>query len=531
MPADIVFRGGVVLSMDPHVPEATAVAVRNGRVAVVGSDHEIDRQIGPSTSVVDLEGRTLMPGINDSHCHPMGFGASLGWIDASPTNVRSISEVSALFGRAASRAKPGSWLRGRGYDDTRLHDHRHPTRWDLDATTGDFPALLTRTCGHMSVANSVALDLAGITANTPDPVGGEIDRNDDGEPTGLLREHAQGLVRQLIPRPTVSDIKQAIVAAGNKFLTMGITSVAEAGISSSDQLQAYQELRKSAELPVRTYLMMMIDDTLEPLAKLGIRTGFGDEWLRVGPAKLLQDGSGGGRTAAMTRHYPDQPDNFGITIYTQDELDEKFTVVARAGFQGAAHAIGDKAIDMIITAYERALAQYPQRDARWRIEHCGMMTPRLLARMKQLELLAIPQPAFIYYLGDSYLENFSEDALDLAYPSRSWFDLGITAIGSSDTPVVPADPWMNIRAAVTRLTQDGQMMGPSQGVSIEEALRMFTVHGAIGSFEESIKGSIAPGKLADLIVIDQDPRTIDPAALHTIRTDLTMIDGKIVFER
>lgn len=530
MPADIVFLGGVVLTMDSRLPEATAIAVHNRRITFVGNDDDIDGQIGPDTTVIDLDGRTMMPGINDNHCHPMGFGASLGWIDASPSNVRSISEVTALFGEAASRAVPGSWLRGRGYDDTRLDEHRHPTRWDLDGATGDFPALLTRTCGHMSVANTVALNLAGITRDTPDPDGGEIDRDDDGEPTGLLREHAQGRVRHLIPRPTVSDIKQAIVAAGNHFLSMGITSVAEAGISSSDQLQAYQELRKSEELPVRTYLMMMIDDTLEPLAKLGIRTGFGDEWLRIGPAKLLQDGSGGGRTAAMTRHYPDQPDNFGITIHTQEQLDERFAAVAKAGFQGAAHAIGDRAIDMIVSAYERALAKYPQHNARWRIEHCGMMTPRLLARMKQVELLAVPQPAFIHYLGDSYLENFSEDALDLAYPGRSWFDLGITAIGSSDTPVVPADPWMNMRAAVTRLTQDGQLLGPSQGVTVDEALRMFTVHGAIGSFEESIKGSIAPGKLADLIVIDRDPREVDPVDLHTIRTDLTMIDGRIVFE-
>ncbi len=531
MPADTVFSNGIVLTIDSNIPHASAVAVRNGRIVAVGDDQQMRDEIGPDTLVIDLGGRALLPGINDNHCHPMGFGAGLSWIDASPGNVGTLEEVTALFADEARRTANGQWLRGRGYDDTRLDVRRHPTRWDLDAVTGERPALLIRTCGHMAVANSVALALAGVTRETPDPDGGEIDRDEQGEPTGLLRERAQNLVKRHMPRETVDDIKHALRAAGKKFLSMGITSVAEAGISSGDQMQAYQELHSEGTLPVRTYLMMMIDSTLDPLSQLGVRTGFGDEWLRIGPAKLLQDGSGGGRTAAMYRHYPDQPENRGITIYTQEQLDEKFAAVARAGFQGAAHAIGDRAIDMIISAYERALAAYPQADARWRIEHCGMTTPRLLARMKQLNLIAVPQPAFIYYLGDSYLENFSEDALDFSYPGRSWFDLGITAIGSSDTPVVPADPWINIRSAVTRLTQDGQLMGPGQAVTLDEALRMFTLHGAIGSFEESIKGSITPGKLADLIVIDRDPRHVDPAELHTIRNELTMVGGDIVFER
>ncbi len=530
MPADTVFRNGTVITIDETTPDAAAVAVLNGRIIVVGDDAAVRDEIGPNTQVVDLAGRTLMPGINDNHCHPMGFGASLRMIDASPGNVSTLTDLLELFTQEASN--PGDeWLRGRGYDDTRLDVQRHPTRWDLDKVTGGHPAFLTRTCGHMSVANSVALRMAGITRDTPDPIGGEIERDERGEPTGLLRERAQSLVRHQIPETTVDDIKQALVAAGKKFLSLGITSVAEAGISSPDQMQAYQDLRTANELPVRSYLMMMIDSTLAPLTRLGLRTGLGDEWLRMGPAKLLQDGSGGGRTAAMYRHYPDQPNNFGITIYSQEQLDEKFAAVAKAGFQGAAHAIGDKAIDMILTAYERALTAYPQPDARWRIEHCGMMTPRLLARMKQLDLLAIPQPAFVYYLGDSYIRNFSEDALDFSYPGRSWFDLGITAIGSSDAPVVSPDPWVNIRSAVTRLTQDGQRMGPDQGVTVDEALRMFTLHGAIGSFEESIKGSITPGKLADLIVIDRDPRTIEPEELHTVQNDLTMIGGRIVVER
>lgn len=530
MAADVVLLNGNVLTMDPARPRAQAVAVWRGRILLVGDNDAVRAEAGPTTRVIDLDGKTVLPGLNDNHCHPMGFGLALEWVDASPAAAGTLAELLERFRDAARKVPPGAWLRGRGYDDTRLDVRRHPTRWDLDQVTGDHPAILTRTCGHMSVVNSKALQLAGITRDTPDPEGGRIVRDEHGEPTGLLQERAQELVRRLIPEPTVEDIKRALVAAGKQFLAMGITSVAEAGISKPEESRAYQELRREQALPVRTYLMMLIDDTLEPMEKLGLRTGLGDEWLRIGPLKLLQDGSGGGRTALMSVPYPGEPDNYGIAVYTQEQLDEAFRRVARLGCQGAAHAIGDRAIDMILTAFERALSAYPQPDPRWRIEHCGILRPDLLERMQRLKVLAVPQPAFIYYLGDSYLRNFTEEQLALSYPCRAWLDRGIVAIGSSDTPVVPAHPWVNIRAAVTRLTQDGQRMGPEQGVTVDEALRMFTINGAYGSFEERIKGSLTPGKLADLIVVDRDPREVEPEELHTIRNELTMIDGKVVYE-
>jgi predicted amidohydrolase YtcJ len=267
------------------------------------------------------------------------------------------------------------------------------------------------------------------------------------------------------------------------------------------------------------------------MERLGLRTGFGNAWLRIGPAKVFQDGSGGGRTAAMTTDYRNDPGNRGITIYDQAGLNGRFTRANAAGFQMAAHAIGDRAITMILDAYETALATHPRPDARPRIEHCGICNPEHLMRMKRLGVLAIPQPAFIYYLGDSYIENFTPEQLALSYPGRAWFDHGIVAAGSSDVPVVSADPFVNFRSAVTRLTQDGQRMGPEQGVTIDEAIRMFTINGAYASFEERIKGSITPGKLADLTVLGRDPRTVQPEDLNTLRAELTVIDGRVVFER
>jgi predicted amidohydrolase YtcJ len=528
--ADTVLLNGNVLTMDTEQPRAQAIAVWRNRILVVGDNDAVRAAAGSGTRVIDLAGKTVLPGLNDNHCHPIGYGFALQWLDTSPARVRTLAELLERFREAARQAPPGAWVRGRGYDDTRLDVRRHPTRYDLDQVTGDHPAILIRTCGHMSVVNSVALRLAGITRDTPDPEGGRIVRDEDGEPTGLLQERAQELVRRHIPEPTVEDIGRALVTAGKQFLAMGITSVIEAGISKPEELQAYQQLRREQALPVRTSLMMLIDQTLEPMEALGLRTGMGDEWLRIGPLKLLQDGSGGGRTALMSVPYPGEPDNYGLAVYSQEQLDEAFLRVARLGCQGAAHAIGDRAIDMILTAFERALAACPQPDPRWRIEHCGLPRPDLLDRMQRLQVLAVPQPAFVFYLGDSYLRNFTEEQLALSYPCRAWLDRGIVAVGSSDTPVVPAHPWVNIRSAVTRLTQDGQRMGPEQAVTVDEALRMFTVNGAYASFEERVKGSITPGKLADVIVVDRDPHAVEPEELHTIRNELTMIDGTVVYE-
>jgi predicted amidohydrolase YtcJ len=507
--------------------------VVGNRIARVGSNDELRAEIGPATRVIDLAGSALLPGFNDNHTHPISFGQSLRLIDARPATIPTLADLQDAF-RAATKPSTtirDGWLLARGYDDTRLDIRRHPTRYELDAATGDRPAFLTRTCGHLGVANSAALVLAGITSTTPDPEGGQIDRDERGEPTGLLRETAMSLVQDRLPRPTRAELKDALRAAGARFLANGITSVGEAKLRTSDELAAYEELAAAGELPVRVFTMMMIDDTLDALSRLGMRTGWGDAWLRIGPAKLFQDGSGGGRTAAMFTEYVNDPGNRGITIYEQAELDERFARAHAAGFQLAAHAIGDRAITMILDAYERVLSDSPKADHRFRIEHCGMCTPEIIDRLAHLGVIAVPQPSFIYELGDSYIRNFTAEQLACSYPNRTWFDRGIVAVGSSDVPVVDCDVLINLRSAVTRLTQTGQRMGPEQGVTIDEALRMFTRHGAFASFEEWDKGTITPGKLADLVVLSGDPRAIPAEDLPSLSVEMTMVDGRVAHER
>jgi predicted amidohydrolase YtcJ len=262
-----------------------------------------------------------------------------------------------------------------------------------------------------------------------------------------------------------------------------------------------------------------------------MRTGWGDAWLRIGPAKLFQDGSGGGRTAAMTMDYVNDPGNRGITIYDQEGLDERFRRAHAAGFQLTAHAIGDRAITMILDAYERVLRETPKADHRFRIEHCGMCTPEIIDRLARLRVIAVPQPNFIYELGDSYIRNFTPEQLACSYPGRTWFDRGIVAVGSSDVPVVDCNVLVNLRSAVTRLTLSGQRMGPEQAVTIDEALVMFTRHGAFATFEEGIKGTITPGKLADLVVLSDDPRAVPAEDLPSLSIEMTVLDGRVAYER
>jgi predicted amidohydrolase YtcJ len=533
MPADLVFLNGTVITIEDAQPAAEAVAVIGNRIARVGTTAEIEEEVGAKTRVVDLAGRTLLPGFNDNHTHPISYGLGLNLIDARPATVPTLAGLQDAF-RDAAKTTPASerdgWLLARGYDDSRLDVRRHPTRLDLDEATGGRPAFLTRTCGHLGVANSAALVRAGITRDTPDPEGGQIDRDAYGEPTGLLRETAMRLVYGQFPPRTRAELKDALRAAGERFLAYGITSVGEASIRTSDEFAAYQELAAEGELPVRVFTMMLIDDTLDALAGLGMRTGWGDEWLRIGPAKLFQDGSGGGRTAAMTTDYVNDPGNRGITIYDQAGLNERFARAHAAGFQLAAHAIGDRAITMILDAYEAALTTSPKTDHRFRIEHCGMCTPEIIDRMARMQVIAVPQPNFIYELGDSYIRNFTEDQLACSYPGRTWFDRGIVVVGSSDVPVVDCNVLRNLCSAVTRLTATGQRMGPGQGVTIDEALVMFTRHGAFASFEEGIKGTISPGKLADLVVLSGDPRAIPAEDLPSLSVEMTVVDWRVAFE-
>jgi predicted amidohydrolase YtcJ len=531
MPADLLLVNGRVLTMDPANLDVSAVAIRMGRVVYAGDDAAAKTMAAPESPVIDLAGRTATPGLNDAHAHPMSVGFALLDLDLSPERNAGIADLQALVRDAVAVKSPGSWILGRGYDDARLAEGRHPTRADLDAVAPDHPVVLIRMCHHIGAANSAALRLAGITRDTPDPDNGRFDRDEHGELTGVLREGALTLVRAAIPEPDEAAMMAALQAGGREFLRQGVTSTVEAGIRDSCELRAYQRLREQGKLPVRTYLMMMLDETLDDLVSLGIRTGFGDEWVRIGPAKLFSDGSIGGRTAMMHAPYEGQPDNHGLWMMPPEELKAKVRRAHDAGFQVGIHAIGDAAIDLVLDAYEEAQRANPRPDARHRIEHCSIVDDRILGRIRDLGTIPIPGTSFLRHFRDAYVNNLGEWRIGQAYGMRSFARLGITAAASSDAPVVPVNALAGVQTMVTRRDILGRPCNPEEAISLEDALRAYTVNGAYASFEEGMKGMLRPGMLGDVTVFETDLFAVDPDELAAVRVDCTIAGGEVVYER
>lgn len=531
MAGDIVFINGHVHTGDVKPSEATAVAVRNGRIIALGDDAGVRRAAGDNIETVDLKGRSITPGFYDAHCHPMSIGFSLHDIDAHTPPNRTIAEIVARISERVRETPSGQWILAQGYDQARLADGRHPNRHDLDPISPNHPVIIERACFHIAAVNSVALRLAGIDRNTPDPPGGTIDRDEHGEPTGVVREAAKALVEEKIAEPTREQIVEALLLAGNQYRSEGVTSVAEAGIRTDVEMQAYEDLAFSGRLPVRTYLMMMIDERLEQLRELGIRTGLGNEWLRIGPAKLFLDGSIGGRTARMSQPYEDEDDNLGLWMQEPNLMKSKLKAAHRAGFQVCAHAIGDAAIELLIEAFEEAMTEWPRPDCRHRIEHSSILRPDLINRIAAIGAIPIPGTTFLWAFSKAYLENLGRDRIRYAYAMRTFYDRGIVAAASTDAPVDPTNPMIGIQSMVTRRNEEGEEIWPEERITLEEAIRAYTYNGAYASFEEKLKGTIEPGKLGDLTILETDLRTVRPEELAQVKVDLTVMEGEIVYDR
>jgi predicted amidohydrolase YtcJ len=461
----------------------------------------------------------------------MGVGFAASDLDLTTNSVSSIADIRNLvIGRSRSTAA-GSWIIGRGYDQASLAEQRHPTRHDLDDIAPDQPVALWRSCHHIMVANSKALELAGINRNTPEPSDGTIDRDEHGDPTGVLRESATGAISRTIGLPTEDDIAAALDVGGAAFRAFGVTSVAEAGIRRAEEFRAYQRLWGSGKLALRTWLMMIIDDTLDELASLGISSGFGDEWLRIGNAKLFSDGSIGGRTARMSRPYEGEADNHGLLMIPVEAIHEKVLRAHKAGFQIGIHAIGDAAISHVLDAYEAAQRALPRKDPRFRIEHCSILDDSLLDRIEALGAIPIPGTTFLYDMRPVYLQNLGEDRVRYAYAMRTFADRGIIAAASSDAPVSTQNPMIGIQTMVTRTDRLGDEIFPEQRIRLDDAIAAYTRHGAYASFAENEKGMLAPGMLGDVAVFETDLHQVAPGDLGKIRCDMTIANGAVVYER
>lgn len=531
MSRQLLLHGGPILTMDMRRPVVDAVLCQFGRVVAVGSLDEVRGFRAGPVDIVDLDGRLACPGLNDAHAHVDGIGFAQIEIALGPPEVGSIGDIRERVRKRVAATPAGVWIVGRGYDQASLVEGRHPTREDLDDIAPDHPVFLWRSCHHIAVANSRALEIAGITTATLDVADGTLDRDEHGVPTGVLRESMSARVASFQPERSLDELAQAIKLGGQELRRLGVTSVTDAKVNSALQLQAYQRLWRADELPVRTTMMMIIDQTLDQLAALGLQSGFGDDWLAIGPVKLFSDGSIGGRTARLREPYRDEPDNLGLWMIPPEEITDKVIRAHNAGFQIGIHAIGDAAIEAVLDAYEAAQAQHPRQDARHRIEHCSLLDERMIGRIKDLGVVPIPGTTFLYYTRPAYLENLGRERVRYAYAMKTFAEHGIVAAASSDAPVVPANPLLGIQTMVTRTDRHGDEIFSEEAITVEDALRAYTWNAAYATHGEHRKGTIKPGYLADITVFDADLRSVEPGTIAKRNVAYTIADGRVVHEQ
>ena len=535
---DLVLVNANVLTMDPSRPRATAVAIAHGRVT--GLD-----EVPPGAArVVDLRGATVLPGFHDAHNHMIGFGMSLGEVDIGSPPVGSLDELYAAIAQRAETTAPGEWVIGTGYDQNKLGGH-HPDRDALDRAAPGRRVWLRHTSGHMCVVNSLVLADLGIGDVAPQVDGGRVTTDGSGRPTGLMEERAQELVGELTHPYPIATLADAVAGAGRQYLQEGITSVTEAGVGggwvghSPVELAAYQTAREQGRLHVRVELMV-ISDALHPLGAhpgdgmelgldLGLRTGFGDDWLRLGPMKIFTDGALIGRTAAMSAPYDGEPHdgNSGYLQAGAAELTATIVAAHRAGWRVAAHAIGDRAIDLALDAFDTAAAKYPRPDPRHRIEHFAVARPDQVIRASERKVVAVPQGRFATELGDGMMAAVGPQRHSWLYRQRSLLEAGLVLPGSSDRPVVAGAPLLGIHDMVSRRTTSGAPFNAGEAITAEQALRAYTYGSAYASKAEHLKGSIEAGKLADFAVLSEDPTAVGSDRIAGLQVLATIVDGEI----
>jgi len=538
--ADTVYRNGVIITMDPARPTAAAVAVRRDEIVGVGSSDEIQRLVGPDTAIVDLGGKVLMPGFYAAHDHFPGSGmAAVTGVDLnSPPigKVTQIAEVVRLLKERAAATPKGAWVAGRGYDDTLLEEMRHPTRQDLDAASTDHPIFITHISGHLGVANSLALKLAGITRATKNPEGGVIRRDAHGEPDGVFEE-VGGLVSRLIPPPSPETALEGIKWAVRDYVEEGVTT-ASVTSGSRQALIDLQAADRAGILDLRVNLYPNKSEPGQPSAVEagGIVTGFGTRKIKIQGIKIVQDGSIQGYTGYLTQpyHVPFKGDRTyrGYPRRSREALTAMVKEVHRAGYQIAIHGNGDAAIDDILHAYGEALRELPRADHRHRIEHAQMARDDQIDRMKALGVTPSFFVGHVYYWGDRHRDIFQgPERGSRISPLASAVERGVPFTIHDDTPVTPVKPLQLVWDAVNRLTTSGQVLGSAQRIPVERALRAVTLDAAWQNFEEATKGSIEVGKVADFVVLGENPLTVEPARIRDIPVLETILGGKSVYKR
>lgn len=534
MKASWIFRGGPIVTVNQHDAVEEAIAIAGNRILYVGSEDDAMSFRGPSTEVVDLKGRALLPGLIESHCHMLSYGTNELGVNLKYPNVKSIADIQAALKRKAAETPPGQWIRGWGYDHSKLAENRHPDRWDLDKVSTVHPILVSRTCGHIVAVNSLALARAGLTDSTPDLPGGKFDRR-DGQLTGVAYESAQGLVRGS-SRYSNADLRKALQVCTDTWLRHGFTTSVDAG-SIAPRFEVLEEAVAAHEMILRVHLMITVggpstlDRWLETLSS-GFRERVDRSGrARVGPLKVFIDGSSSGPTAATRQPYTSNPNDSGMLYMDQEQLDSLIERGHAAGSQVTCHAVGDRAIEMMLNSLEKAQSKHPRSDPRHRIEHCALCPPDLQKRISDLGVVPIAQPVFFHEFGDGYLRNYGTERVRHMFPARSFLRMGIPVAASSDSPATFVDPNLGMYSAMTRRTMTGEVCGTEETVSILDAIRMYTYNGAYALHMEDTIGSLEAGKVADLTVFSGNILEMSPEEVRQAAVDMTFVDGELVYGR
>jgi predicted amidohydrolase YtcJ len=523
---DVILHNGNFWTVNPRAPRAEAVAISAGRFGAVGSNEDVLHLAAGRSRKIDLGQKTVLPGFIDAHTHPAESGRlHLRQVDC---DLRSIAAIQTALRERAAKTPSGQWVLGFKYDDTKTSDGRRITLQDLDSAIPDHPVFVTHRGGHEAFVNSLALKLAKVDEKTPDPTGGQFEHDPAGHLTGRINERAMEPFNKVIPSTyTHDDFRQGVKIISKMMTRTGITSVGDA-LGTPEDLQAYQDARDSDDLPMRVYCFIGWY-ALDRMISAGIHTGFGDEWVRVGGMKQIADGAISGRTARLSQPYIGRPNDYGTFSATEEELYEYARKAHAAGWQLGTHANGDVAIERVLNVYERINCEMPRKDPRFRIEHCTLINDSIISRMRALNVIPTPFSTYVYYHGEK-MQYYGEERLKHMFALRSFLDAGLRPTQASDYPPGEFSPMMALQSEVTRTDMNGHVWGANQRVSVEEAIRIGTINGAYASYEENLKGSIEPGKLADLVVLGRDPFKEDPSSLVTIPVERTMTGGRWVYE-
>ena len=522
---DYVVINARVLTSDDNMPRAEAFAVKDDRFIAVGTSSDILNLASSGSEIIDAEGMTVTPGFIDAHSHPSSGGVNeLVQVNA---DLRSVVEIKQAIAERARNTPRGQWVRAFKYDDTKLDEGRPVNRFDLDEAAPENPVVVGHRGGHTGVYNSMALAMAGVTSETPDPADGRFYRDENGVLTGLVAEKARDVFRDLIPSDSNREERRDGVKLISQMMTAaGLTSVHQTGGGRNDMI-AYQDARADDGLHFRMYLFPR-GQLFFDLVNSGIRTGFGDEVFRIGAVKFGADGSASERTMAMSTPFEGSPGDHGILTMNQEEIHEAVENAHRNDFQIGIHANGDIAIDMVLNAYERVQSLWPRPDPRHRIEHCSLVNPDLLRRIKASGSIPTPFYTYVHYHGNKWV-YYGEEKMKWMFAHKSFLDYGIPVAPASDYTPGPYEPLMGIQSMVTRKDWMGRVWGPNQRISVDEALKVCTMNGAYASFEENIKGSITTGKLADFVILAEDPHDVDPDQIKNIEIVRTVVGGTTMY--